>query len=150
MIFIKNRVRKHSVDEEQLRKDIEILLDALNYANYDISILLTTNAGIRKYNREYRHKDKPTDIISFPYHTTLQAGQRIKVKAPEDKNLGDIVISVDYVLQEAKKLGVTFEQRLKRLLVHGVCHLLGYDHVLDQDYKIMLKKEMALLKKIIK
>ncbi len=148
MITIKNGQRKIKVDTVKLKRDASILLDALNYADFDLGILLTSNKTMQKYNRDYRGKDKPTDILSFSYHPDLKAGDRIEPKTDEDKNLGDLIIAPEYVTQEAKKLGVTFEQRMERLLVHGICHLLGYDHELDADYKVMLKKEMALLKKI--
>ena len=103
---------------------------------------------IHKYNKEYRHIDKPTDVLSFPYHTELKAGQKIKVKAEEDKNLGDLIIAPEYVMHDLPKWGTTFEKHLQRLLVHGICHLLGYDHINDEDYKVMHKKETQLLKKL--
>lgn len=146
MITIKNSQRKIKVDTKQLKRDAQTILDSLDYADFDLGILLTSNKTIQKYNRDYRGKDKPTDILSFSYHDDLKAGERIKAKSEEDKNLGDLIIAPEYVVEEAKKLGVTFEQRMQRLLVHGVCHLLGYDHEIDADYKIMLKKEMALLR----
>ena len=128
MISIKNTQRKISIDVNRLKADAQTILDALDYSDFDLGIWLTTNATIRKYNKEYRHKDKATDVLSFPYHTALKAGQRIKVKEDDDKNLGDLILAPEY------------------LLVHGICHLLGYDHIEDKDYKIMHKKEMELLK----
>lgn len=148
MILIKNSQRSIAIDVGQLKKDAQIILDALKYSDFDLGIWLTTNRTIHKYNRDYRHKDKPTDILSFPFYPDLQAGKRIVTSTDEDKNLGDLIISLEYVQAEAKKLGVTFEQRMKRLLVHGICHLLGYDHIKDEDYKVMYRKEMALLKKL--
>jgi rRNA maturation RNase YbeY len=148
MILIKNSQRKISVDTERLKKDAQTILDALKYSDFDLGIWLTTNKTIHQYNRDYRHKDKPTYILSFPFYPDLKAGQRIVATTDEDKNLGDLIISLEYVQADAQKLGVTFEQRMKRLLVHGMCHLLGYDHIKDADYKVMYRKEMALLKKL--
>jgi len=71
-----------------------------------------------------------------------------EVKEEEDKNLGDLIISAEYVTKDAKELNVTFEARMKKLLVHGVCHLLGYDHIIDADWHRMRAKEGFLLKKI--
>ena len=105
---------------------------------------------IRKYNHEYRDKDKATDVLSFPYHSELKAGERIKIKTDEDKNLGDIIIAPSYVLKDLPRWNQTFEQRMQVLLVHGICHLLGYDHIDDADYKVMHKKEVALLRKLKK
>lgn len=148
MITIRNKQRKITVNVNHLHKQAQILLDALRYSDFDLGILLTNNAGIRRYNREFRHKDKPTDILSFPYHAALKAGEHIKPETDEDKNLGDLIISLEYVKKDAANLKTSFEDRLKLLLVHGICHLLGYDHVADADYKIMHKKELALLKQL--
>ena len=150
MILIKNSLRKITVDTKQLQHDAQTVLDALDYGDYDLGIWLTTNKTIRDYNKTYRGKDKATDILSFPAHPELKPGQRIDVVTEDDKNLGDIIIAPEYVTKDAAKLGVTFEARMQRLLVHGICHLLGYDHIEDADYKAMYKKEMALLKKIQK
>ncbi len=148
MIHIKNSQRKIAINADQLTADLQIILDALNYSDFDISVLITTNKTIREYNRDYRKKDKATDILSFPYHPALVAGKRIKVKHEEDKNLGDLIISAEYVTKAAQELNVTFEARMKTLLVHGVCHLLGYDHIIDSDWRSMRAKEAFLLKKI--
>jgi len=148
MITIKNSQRKIKVDTKQLKTDAQTILDALDYYDYDLGIWLTTNNTIHEYNREYRHKDKPTDILSFPYHIELQAGKRITPECDEDKNIGDLIISPEYVLGDLERWEQTFEHRMKVLLVHGICHLLGYDHEIDADYTIMHKKETALLKKI--
>lgn len=145
MIHIRNTQRTIKIDIAQFQKDAQTLLNILKYDDFDLGIWITTNATIQKYNRDFRHKDKPTDILSFPYHDTLKAGQRIKIKAPEDENLGDLIISAAYVTNDAQRLGVTFERRMRRLLAHGICHLLGYDHIKDSEYKVMLAKERELL-----
>jgi probable rRNA maturation factor len=145
MIYLRNTQRSIKINTTQLKKDVQTFLTALGYEDFDIGIWITTDATIQKYNREYRHKDKPTDILSFPYHDTLKAGQRIKVKEPEDAQLGDLIISAAYVTKDAQRLGISFERRMRRLLVHGICHLLGYDHIEDTDYKVMLAQERKLL-----
>ena len=148
MITIKNSQRKIKINLDQLRTDAQKVLHILNYEDFDLGIWITTNKTIHFYNREYRHKDKPTDILSFGYHPQLKAGQRIKVKTDEDKNLGDLIISAEYVQKAAQELGVSLDERMRVLLVHGICHLLGYDHEKDEDYKVMHRKEQFLLKKL--
>ncbi len=148
MILIKNSQRKIKVDTAQLKRDAQTMLDALDYSDFDLGIWITSDVMIRKYNREYRDKDKATDVLSFPYYPKLKAGERITAETEEDKNLGDIIIAPHYVQEDLPRWGQTFEQRLKVLLVHGMCHLLGYDHIEDADYKIMHKKEIALLRKL--
>lgn len=148
MITIKNTQRKISIDKNKLVAQAQYILDILKYSDFDLGIWFTNDKTIREYNREYRHKDKATDILSFPYHTELLAGKRIRIRSEEDKNLGDLIISAEYVVEEAKKYDVTFEQRVKILLVHGVCHVLGYDHIEDSDYRRMRAKEAFILKKL--
>lgn len=150
MILIKNSQTKIKVNENQIKSWAQACLNELGYSDFDLGIWLTTNATIRKYNRDYRHKDKATDILSFPFHQ-LKPGQKIKVQSDEDKNLGDLIISLEFVKKDAPlRWNQTFEERMPILLVHGICHLLGYDHEDDADYKVMHKKETALLKKIQK
>ena len=90
----------------------------------------------------------PTDVLSFPYHLDVKAGKKIVVRSDEDKNLGDIVISLPYVFENKKALDGTFEHRMDVMLVHGICHLLGYDHENDYDFKKMSDLEKKLLKLI--
>lgn len=146
MITIKNQVNKIKVSEKKLKTDAQKILDILKYSDFDLGILLTTNKTIQRYNKTFRHKDKPTDILSFSYHADLKAGEKIKPKTDEDKNLGDLIISLEYVENDAKKWEQTFAQRMRILLVHGICHLLGYDHEKDEDYKVMHKQEQKILK----
>lgn len=148
MITIKNTQRTVKLDTETIRADIQRILDILDYSDFDIGLWLTTDKTIRFYNATYRHKDKATDILSFPYHTELKAGKRIKITMPEDKNLGDLIISVAYVQRAAQELKTSLEARLQVLLVHGICHLLAYDHITDSDYRRMRAKEAYILKKL--
>lgn len=146
MIIIKNNVRKIKIHEGKLKANVQAMLDFLHYADFDLGIWLTTNATIRKYNHQFRKKDKATDIVSFPYHTTLKAGKRITVKSDDDKNLGDIIISLEYVKKTAVAFDRTFDQHLICLLAHGIAHLLGHDHMTDEDHKAMEKVEQQLLR----
>lgn len=147
MISIKNTQRKIKIDTDKLKKDAQFILNELGYSDFDLGILITTDKKMHEYNKEYRDKDKATDVLSFPYHPHLKAGQKIKVTCEEDKNLGDLILAPEYIFNDLPKWNTSFEKHLQRLLVHGICHLLGYDHIEDADYKIMNKKEKALLKK---
>ena len=148
MISIKNNQRKIKIDTNKLKKDAQFILDQLGYSDFDLGILITTNKKIQEYNKQYRDKNKPTDVLSFPCHPHLKAGQKIKVTTQEDKNLGDLIFAPEYIINDLPQWETTFEKHLQRLLVHGICHLLGYDHIEDADYKIMHKKEMTLLKNL--
>ena len=146
MILIQNRVKKIKVNNLKLHKMIHTMLTVLNYGSFDIGILLTTNVTIRKFNRNFRKKDQPTDILSFPFHSDLKPGKRIKVMRSEDKNLGDIIISLEYVKEKALEWNRTLDEHLKVLLAHGIAHLLNYDHQSNQDFKVMSKIEKKLLR----
>lgn len=146
MITIKNTQRAIKVDTAYVKKTAQQILAELDYDGFDLGIWLTTSPTIRKYNRDFRNKDKATDILSFPYHYGLKPGKRIKVLEEEDKNVGDIIIAVDFVQGLLPLYNVTLKQRLPILLVHGVCHLVGYTHY-DEDND---EKMSAIEKKIAK
>jgi probable rRNA maturation factor len=150
MVIIKNRQRKIDSGHLDLVTAAEAMLAALKYPHFDVSILLTTNHTIRRFNKEYRGKDAPTDILSFPYHTSLQPGRRIKVLHDEDKNLGDIIISLEYVEKDRARWKCSFKDRMILLLAHGIAHLLGYDHETDAEYRQMRKIEKKLCKAVKK
>lgn len=147
MILIKNKQRKIKVDIKKMHTKTQKMLGMLGYLDFDLGILLTTNKTIRKFNKTFRDKDKPTDVLSFPYHDYLKPGQKIKPKSIEDKNLGDIIISLEYAQKDAEK---TWHRKLDdhviALLAHGLAHLIGYDHLTDDQFKKMLKIEHLLLK----
>lgn len=145
MITIKTTQRKIKVNIEKLKKDARTILGLLNYHDFELNIFLTTNKTIQAYNKKYRNINKPTDILSFPYYPDLKPGEHILPEIPTDKQLGDIIISLEYAQTEAKKLKTSLTKRLERLLAHGICHLIGYDHQTEQEYKMMLEKEMELL-----
>lgn len=151
MIVIKNRQRKIKVNIKDLHAKTQKMLGVLsnkdiNYQDFDLGIMLTTNKTIRKFNKQFRGKDKPTDILSFPFHDYLKPGQKIKVKSPEDKNLGDLIISLEFAQKDAAiTWNRKFDEHLIALLTHGIAHLIGYDHLTDKDFNSMLKVERTLL-----
>ncbi|MBP6892222.1 rRNA maturation RNase YbeY [Candidatus Babeliales bacterium] len=148
MITIKNRQKNIPFSTIAYRKKAEKILDFLRYSDFDLGILLTTNRTMQKYNQQFRNKNKPTDVLSFPYHLDAKAGKKIVARSDEDKNLGDILISLPYVFDNKHELGGDFENRMNLMLVHGICHLLGHDHHEDDDYKKMSALEKKLLKLI--
>jgi rRNA maturation RNase YbeY len=145
MIIIKNSQRSYQINVAKLKKQAAAILNFLEYKGFDLGIWLTTNKTIRDYNKQYRAKDKATDILSFPVHPTLKAGDRIVAQNKDEKALGDLIISIEYVIKDAPKWNQTFESRITTLLVHGICHLLGHDHEYDNEYEIMHKEETKIL-----
>jgi len=146
MIIISSRLKKYSIDKAFYKTFVGKMLCELKYDDFDISVTFTTDKNIRELNKNFRGKDKPTDVLSFPHHPGLPAGQRIKVRDEDDKALGDIIISVEYTERDAKKHGVSLQQRIELLLAHGVAHLLGHDHIEDAEYKVMRRLEERVLR----
>ena len=144
MITIRNQQRKIRVNTTKLRVQAQAMLTILDYADFDLGIWLTTNNTIKHYNKRYRGKNNTTDILSFAYHPALKPENRINAKTDEDKNLGDIIISLEYLKKQAPTWYHTFQQHLTMLLAHGIAHLLGHDHKTDKEYAIMhnLKKKL--------
>jgi probable rRNA maturation factor len=120
----------------------EKLLDT----NIYISITLTNPENIRKLNKEYRNIDKETDVLSFPMFEKSEIEDIILSKNYEVEDvLGDIIISVERVKEQAKEFGHSFERELAYMLVHGFYHLMGYDHIEEKDKLEMRPKEEKIL-----
>jgi probable rRNA maturation factor len=137
MILIKNRQKKIKVDVKKMHTKAEKMLGMLGYKDYDLGILLTTDRTIRKFNKKFRNKDKPTDVLSFPFHDYLKPGENIKAQTIEDKNLGDIIISLEYAQKDAGKTWHRkFDEHLTALLAHGIAHLVGYDHLTGKQFNL--------------
>lgn len=111
-----------------------------------ISVTLTNPENIRKLNKEYRNIDKETDVLSFPMFEKNEIPSLKKLEYEEA--LGDIVISIDRVKQQAVEYGHSFERELSYMLVHGFYHLMGEDHIKDEDKVIMRAKEENVLNKL--
>ncbi len=146
MILIKND-QTFPINTQVLEQNTQTALNTLDYADFDISIILVKPEVMQNYNKQYRDKDKVTDILSFPYHE-INAGDRIVAQNEDDKNLGDIIICPQYVMDDLERWQMNFDNRMNVLLVHGICHLLGYDHIEDADYEVMKKQEALLLDKL--
>ncbi len=111
-----------------------------------ITITLTTPEYIRKINKEYRNVDKATDVLSFPMFEKDELDLKIKNKNFEHEDvLGDIIISIEKVKEQAKEYGHSFERELSYMVVHGFYHLMGYDHIEEEDKKVMRPKEDKIL-----
>ena len=111
-----------------------------------ITITFTTPEEIKKINKKYRKIDKATDVLSFPMFEKDELDEKIKNKdfLYEDV-LGDIIISIEKVKEQAEEYGHSFERELSYMLVHGFYHLMGYDHIEEEDKKIMRPKEEKIL-----
>ena len=114
-----------------------------------MTITFTTPEEIRKINKKYRKIDRATDVLSFPMFEKAELDEKIKNKdfLYEDV-LGDVIISIDKVKEQAEEYGHSFERELSYMLVHGFYHLMGYDHIKEEDKKIMRPKEEKILNEL--
>lgn len=125
-------------DADAVVADAERALVFLGLADAELSVLLCDDAVIHPLNRDWRGKDKPTDVLSF--------SQREGTPAPGVvDHLGDIVISVETAARQAHERGHSVADELRVLLVHGLCHLLGHDHEDDDEAEVMERLEREVL-----
>jgi probable rRNA maturation factor len=138
-IYIKNRQRATDLDLRWLVKDLTKALRHLGLQGAELSVLFINSRRMKDLNTRYRGVPRDTDVLSFP----------LGDEGPRHRGpimLGDIVISVPKALQQAKEFEVPFYDELLRLLVHGLLHLVGYDHEINSyRKKKMEKKEQELL-----
>lgn len=162
MLYTENRQNKIEVSEEFIEKISKICDFALKEEEmnleYQISLLFVDNEEIREINNETRNIDKETDVLSFPmldfedkkvykemyldfeFDETFKDGNEII--------LGDMVLSLEKALEQSIDYGHSFEREVSYLVVHSILHLLGYDHMIDEDKKKMRKREEEILNKL--
>ena len=140
--------------EELASKVIDAALDYVGCPyEVEVSLLLTMNDEIQEMNLEHRQIDRPTDVLSFPMVDYETAGEFSFLENsphyfhPESGELllGDIVISKEKVLAQAEEYGHSFERELAYLITHGMLHLLGYDHMIEEEKAQMRKREEEIL-----
>lgn len=119
MIEIINRQRKHPVRTRAIRRLVEGLIARYRLADPDLTLAFVGTDAIRTLNRKFMRRDRPTDVLSFPFGAAGPDGRFY---------LGDVVIAVPVAARQARERGHGLEEELKLLVIHGFLHLLGYDH----------------------
>ena len=142
-------------EKEEYKNVIEKVLsqcfkeEELENSKLCITVTLTTPETIQEINKRYRNIDRATDVLSFPMFEKDELDKKIQKNDFENEDiLGDIVVSVDKVKDQAIEYGHSFERELSYMIVHGFYHLMGYDHIEEEDKKIMRKKEEYILEKL--
>jgi probable rRNA maturation factor len=126
--FLINKQRKHALDYRSVRGFLSVLASEFGVEERGFSVVLITDQMMRRYNRQYRGFDKPTDVLSF---------------AGEQRYLGDILISADTAYNQARKSrSLTFEKNVRRLILHGLLHLMGYDHETDDGQMRSIERRL--------
>ncbi len=117
-------------------------VENLKDKNLYLSVILTNPENIRVTNKTYRNIDKETDVLSFPM---FEKDEIEKITGEYPEALGDIMISIERVKEQAIEYGHSFERELSYMVVHGFYHLMGYDHMEEEDKKVMREKEENVL-----
>lgn len=133
------------IDRPLLRRTVNLILaHVLESAKPEVSILLLDDSGMAKLNHQYRGRNGPTDVLSFPMYTE----EELRDVQPE--LLGDVVISVETAARQAARAGCPLWEEMSRLLVHGVLHLLGFDHERSaSDGRAMRTRERSILSAVL-
>lgn len=143
-------------DYEMIAK--EVVSFAMEYENFpyeaEVNLTLTDNSGIHIINKMYRDIDAPTDVLSFPMLSYTQAGDFSALEEEYEDNfnpdtgeimLGDIIISIDRVREQAKEYGHSERREYAFLIVHSMLHLFGYDHMTEEEAAVMEEKQHQIL-----
>ncbi len=145
-------IYKDIEENETYKKTIKKVVDKcfqeekIENSKLCLTITLTNPQNIREINKEYRNVDKETDVLSFPMFEKEELEEKMKKQDFEHEDvLGDIVISIKRVEEQAKEYGHSFERELSYMLVHGFYHLMGYDHIEEADKIKMRPKEEKIL-----
>lgn len=134
-VLIKESPRLPGTGKKTVKRITEDLLTSLKLQDRDLSILFVDNNKIREFNKQFFDKDYPTNVISFSYMDGLSS-----------EVMGDIVISLEKAREEGEFLSIPFHERLFTLIVHGIVHILGFDHVNDKkEARRMRYREKKLL-----
>jgi len=138
MIEVVNRQRKQSIDVDRWRefatKAARVVPDAS-----DFTVAFVSDRAMRELNRMWRHKSGTTDVLSFP-------AEQDEFEKAEGMRLGDVIISVEQAARQAKENGLTLDEEIAQLILHGLIHLCGYDHATDEGE--MNRLELKLRRKL--
>ena len=138
-VQIDNRQDRHPISLTKIQDQAKAVLNALGSPDGELSILIVDDPHIAALNQKYLNRNGATNVIAFPMQEGRFAGVTPQL-------LGDVVISADTAMREAGDAGIDFQERLTALLIHGILHLFGYDHVANpEDAAKMEKKSRELI-----
>ncbi len=143
--------KENKENEELIKKVVQTCFSEENLLQTKlyVSITLTNPENIQRLNKQYRNVDKATDVLSFPIFEKEELEKMLKEnKYLNEDALGDIVISIPRVKEQAEEYGHSFQRELSYMVVHGFYHLMGYDHMEEEDKIEMRAKEENILQKL--
>ncbi|NWX20797.1 YBEY Endoribonuclease, partial [Aegotheles bennettii] len=131
---LRNAQRAVPVRRAPLRRAVCALRAALGASRFDVGVVCAGNGLMRRLNGAYRQCPEPTDVLSFPFHR-LAAGELPRPRCRDEYNLGDIFLGVEFIQQQCRAAGEHFESALVVTAAHGLCHLLGYRHSTEPEWR---------------
>jgi len=145
-VLIDNRTDFDITEYEKLFNDV--IAESLRYEEFDseceVSLSIVDNDEIKDINKQFRNIDAPTDVLSFPL-LTFEEDEVCDVNENDEIMLGDIIISIDRAKEQAEEFGHGLVRELAFLTAHSMLHLLGYDHMVEEEEKIMFAKQEEIL-----
>ena len=141
-VQIDNRQDNHRISKKKIRQTAIAILNALDYPDAELSILVVDDQQIAQFNRDYLNRKGPTNVIAFP----MRAGRFSEITP---NLLGDVVISAETAHREGQRAGLSMQVRFDQLLIHGILHLCGYDHENTKTEERRMEKKTEELLKII-
>jgi len=138
-VLIDNRQSRHKIALKKIKQTVQVILNALDCPDGEISILIVDDPQIEELNQQYLNREGPTNVIAF----AMREGEFADLSP---HLLGDVVISMDTAAKEAQIAATSMERRFNELLVHGVLHLMGFDHeTSEEDAQVMEGKSREIL-----
>lgn len=153
-IFLENTYENYNIDEVVVQKQVVKMANHIfqdddvmsksclverKYEVVSFDIVFVDNEEIHRINREYRQKDRPTDVITFAIFA--DSPEEEKYIFDGEVSLGEIIVSLDKIEEQSKENNVTFDDELYYLVSHGILHLLGFDHQTEDEYNYMVAKQ---------
>lgn len=153
-IFLENMYPDYNIDEKKVYDDIIkmsnhifsntdlISKSCLKNYEYDFisyDIVLVNNEEIHRVNKEYRKKDSPTDVITFAMFADSEEEERFIIDG--EISLGEIIVSLDKIQEQSEENKISFDEELYYIISHGILHLLGFDHLTEDDYNFMVENQ---------
>lgn len=148
---VKEMIEKYNKFIEEYKETIDKLvarafkIEGFSLPNVYIGIGVVTEDEIKQINNEYRKVDAPTDVLSFPIFSREELAKMKEEKYDTETSIGDIVLCMDVIQRHAAEYGTGFNREMLYMIVHGICHLLGYDHEIEEEKKEMRALEEKIL-----
>lgn len=143
-VVVKNLQKAAVLNLWVVRKDLFLLRNIMGLHSFDVGLIFVSKRKQQKYNRKYRQKDEPTDILSFPFHEHFSNKSDLDLNV-EEKNLGDIFLCPEIIMKKYNTEEHELRKTIVPLLCHGLCHLCGYVHENDVQHEMMTAKEIEIL-----